>query len=513
VPTAITVTEPTSPTTGGRMNFGLGAETSEGWDPTSSTWAGSATIVSHAIFDRLADYDDNHDPQPFLAESIEPNADYTVWTVKVRSGISFHDGTPLDAAAVKENLDKQKSSTLTGAALKIMGDVTVVDQYTVQVQANGPWATFAAAMTTQAGVVAAPAQLESAEPKQHPIGTGPFVFDNWIQDASLAVSRNPNYWGKDKDGRQLPYLDGIDFKVLADVQSRGAAFQSGSVDAIETFDPSQIVEYRKRAESGDAQMYSNQNREEAVQLVYLNTAKPPFDDLLARQIVAYGTDRDTISQTQYLGLFPPATGLFPETSPFYTTDSGYPEYDVQKATELHDQYKEKYGKPLSFTLNLPSTPEFKAIGELEKETAESYGVDINLNLIDQSTLIVNAALGNFEATGFLSLGDPNIDPIFFSGTTVQPIGMVSLNFSRLDDPQLTQDLDDYRATPELAAQQAAWNAAQKRIAQNLNAIFVVRNGAAVIYSNKIFGFLDAVFPDGTPIELTTSPYTAWAYKT
>lgn len=513
VPTAITVAEPESPTTGGRMEFGLGAETSEGWDPTSSTWAGSATIVSHAVYDRLAEYDENHDAQPFLAESIQPNADYTMWTVTIRPGITFHDGTSLDATAVKENLDKQKSSTLTGAALSIMGDVTVVDPTTVQVQAKSPWATFPAAMTTQAGVVAAPAQLEAAQPKQHPIGTGPFVFDNWIQDSSLSVSRNANYWLKDEDGRQLPYLDGIDFKVLADVQSRGAAFASGAVDAIETFDPAQILEYQKKAEAGQAQLYSNQNREEAVQLVYLNTAKPPFDDPLARQILAYGTDRDTISQTQYLGLFPPATGLFPETSPFYTTDSGYPQYDLQKATELHDQYKEKYGKPLSFTLNLPSTPEFKAIGELVKETAAGYGVEITLNLVDQSTLIVNAALGNFESTGFLSIGDPNIDPVFFSGDTVKPIGQISLNFSRLDDPDLTKALNDYRSTPDPTAQKTAWDTAQKRIAQNLNAIFVVRNGAAVIYTDNVFGFLDAVFPDGTPIELTTSPYTAWAYKT
>jgi peptide/nickel transport system substrate-binding protein len=513
VPTAITVAEPTNPTDGGTLNFGLGAETSDGWDPTNSTWASSATIVSHAVFDRLTEYDENHDAQPFLAESVQPNADYTAWTVKVRSGIKFHDGSDLDAQAVKFNLDKQKTSTLTGAALSVMGDITVVDQYTVQVQMKAPWATFPAALTTQAGVVAAPSQLQAAQPAQHPIGTGPFVFDHWTPDSELTVTKNPDYWVKDSGGRQLPYLDGINFKVLADVQSRGAAFASGSVDAIETFDPSQIVEYQKKAEQGQYQMYSNQNREEAVQLVYLNTAKPPFDDPLARQIVAYGTDRDTISKTQYLGLFPPTTSLFPETSRFYAADTGYPEYDLQKATELHDEYKQKYGKPLSFTLNLPSTPEFKAIGELEKETASSYGVDINLNLVDQSTLIVNAALGDFEATGLISIGDANIDPVFFTGDTVKPIGQIALNFSRLDDPQLTQDFVDYRSTPDAAAQTAAWDRAQQRIAQNLNVIFVVRNGAAVIYTNSVFGFLDAVLPNGQPIELTTAPYTAWVFKT
>ena len=163
-------------------------------------------------------------------------------------------------------------------------------------------------------------------------------------------------------------------------------------------------------------------------------------DILARQIVAYGTDRDTISQSQYLGLFPATTSLFSESSAFYTPDSGYPTFDLQKAESLHEEYKQKYGKPLAFTLNLPSTPEFKSIGELAKQQASQYGVDITLNLTDQSGLITNAALGNFEATGLITFGDPNTDSIFFSGATVKPIGQISLNFSRLDDPELTEHL-------------------------------------------------------------------------
>ena len=155
---------------------------------------------------------------------------------------------------------------------------------------------------------------------------------------------------------------------------------------------------------------------------------------------------------------------------------------------------EKYGKPLSFSLNLPSTPEFKAIGELAQQTAVQYGGEISLNLIDQSTLIANAALGNFEATGLITFGDPNLDRIFFTGETVKPIGEISLNFSRLGDPQLTQYLDDVRETPDVGEQAAAWASAEKRIAENLNAIFVVRNGTALIYDNNVFGFLSALVP-------------------
>lgn len=512
VPTAITVVEPSEPTTGGTLSFGLGAETNDGWNPTSSLWAGSGTIVSHALFDRLAEYDENHDAQPFLAESFTPNADFTVWTIKVRSGVTFHDGTELDAQAVKVNLDKQKDSILAGAALQTMGPVEVVDPLSVQVTMNAPWATFPSSLTTQVGVMAAPSQYEDSQPAQHPSGTGPFILDNWRPDSELKVRKNPDYWMKDSSGRQLPYLDGVDFKVLADVQARGAALESGAVQAFETFDPSQIKEYQSKAEQGQYQMYSNQSREEAVQFLALNTTKPPFDDPLARQIVAYGLDTHTISETQYRGVFPPATGLFPETSAYYAPTS-YPAYDLVKAGALHDEYQQKYGKPLSFSVNLPSTPEFKAIGELAKEQAAANGVEVSLNLTDQSTLIANAVTGNFEATGFITFGDPNIDQIFFSNDTIRPPGEISLNFTRLRDDELTDDLHRARATDDTAQQAAAWAAAQERIAQNLNVLFVVRNGVAVIYENNVFGFLDATFPNGQTVELTTAPFMTWAYRT
>jgi ABC-type transport system substrate-binding protein len=514
IPSEITLPSPAEPTLGGTLLFGLGSETSDGWDPTNSRWAGSGTIVSRAVYDRLAEYDQDHIAKPFLAESITPNDEFTLWTIKVREGVTFHDGTPLDAEAVKLNLDEQKKSLLTGAALQAMGDVVLVDDLTVQVSTTVPWATFPTALTTQAGVVAAPAQLQASgeDRSGRPLGTGPFVFGTWRQDADLTVSKNDSYWLRDADDQPLPYLDGIEFKVLGDVQSRGAALQSGSVDAIETFDPGQILEYREKAEAGEFQMYSNQNREEAVQLLYLNTAKPPFDDPLARQIVAYGTDRDTISQTQYFGLFPATTGLFPESSAFYS-DSGYPQYDPARAKQLHDEYVQKYGQPLAFSLSLPSTPEFRSIGELAQQTAAAYGGQITLDLVDQSTLIANAALGNYEATGLITFGDPNLDRIFFTGETVKPIGQVSLNFTRLSDPALTAALDEARATPDIDEQAAAWAEAEERIAENLNAIFVVRNGTALVYDNNVFGFLDASFPDGQPIELTTAPFTAWAFKT
>ncbi len=510
--TALTKTPPTPPQTGGTLKFGLDAETSTGWDPANSQWAGAGTIVSRAIFDRLAELDADGNPRPNLAESIEPNADFTVWTIKLRPGIVFHNGEKFDANAVRLNLERAASSVLLGAAISgFLSTVEVVDDLTVRVNTKRPWSTFPNSLTTQAGVMAAPAQINSAAPAQQPIGTGPFVFQSWLQDSKLTVTRNPNYWQKDESGTQLPYLDGIEFSILADPTARGAALESGSVEAFNTFEPDPIQEFLEKAEAGRVQLLSNANAEDQTQFVGLNTAKPPFDDPLARQIVVTGLDTRNISQTQYHGLFPPSDSLFSPSSPYYANTS-YPTYDPAKAQELHDQYKQKTGRPLSFTLTLPGTPQFRTIGEAAQAQAAAFGVQIELNLVDQATLIVNALTGNFEATGFITFGEPPIDSVFISTETAKPLGQLALNFTRMVDPQIQAALDAIQRTSSQEERIAQWKVIQQRMAENLNFVFVVRNRSAVVFANNVYGMSGATIPGGIPVKATTSPFLGWAWK-
>lgn len=502
---------PAEPTTGGTLNFGLSAETSSGWDPTVSQWFTPGTIVSRAVFDRLAAYDENQVAQPYLAESFTPNADFTEWTITIRPGISFHNGTPLNAAAVKFNIDKQRTGVLAGPALSTIESTEVTGDLTLRVSAVRPWATFPAAMTSQAGTIAAPEQLESASPAQQPIGTGPFVFQRWTPDSSLVVTRNDSYWQKDAAGRQLPYLDGIEFKVLPDASSRGAALESGAVDVIETADPPQMKNFTTQAQDGNYQMFTNAEREASVQFVGLNTAKEPFNDPLARQVAVYAFDREFISSALYQDLFPPALGLFPTASPFFD-ESSYPPFDPAKAQELHDEYQAKYGKPLSFTVNLPSDPYYKQVGEAAQESARQFGIEININLMDQAQLISKGLLGDYEATGFQTFGDPNIDQIFVSGETVKPLGQIALNFTRNDNPAITEALAAARATPVIEEQAKQWKIVQDELAKDLPVIFVVRARGAIISTNNVFGLLSPPLPDGTTSELTPAVYTTRAFK-
>lgn len=499
----LVIEPPSAPVSGNTLRFGLGAETASGWDPANSQWAGSASIISRTVFDRLTALDEHSQPQPFLAESLTPNADFTTWDIKLRPGIVFHNGEHLDAAALKVNLDRLPRSILLADYKAIVG-VEIVDALTVRVQLSSPWSTLPYSLTSQAGAIAAPEQLRSDKPAEHPIGTGPFVFDGWERDRSFDVNRNPTYWRTDADGTRLPYLDRIEFSILSDPTTRTATLEQGGVDVVESYDPAQIKSFTEAAAAGRFQIYTNQYDEAAAQFVGFNTAAPPFDDLLARQLVVAALDTELTSSGVYLGVFPPATGLFPESSPYHS-DRPAPGFDPARATDLAAQYQEKYGKPLAFSLNLPSTSAFRAVGEMAQEQARQFGIGLELNLITESELISDALLGHFQASGLVTFGEPWIDQVFISSTTVAPIGQLSLNFSRYADPQIQAALDAIRATADETEQIRQWGLIQDRMAENLNVMFVVRNRSAVIFADDVFG-LQADLPTGQAAKRSTSPY-------
>ena len=168
---------------------------------------------------------------PFLAESVEPNATYDQWTIKVRPNITFHNGEPLNAAAVKQNLDAYRgqapsSGPLFSFVFEQINDVVVVDDSTVQVNMDGPWVGFDAFLwgTGRVGMVA-PAQLNDADTcNRNLIGTGPFRMTNcsssvqcgWTINDKLVAEANPDYWRTDADGEKLPYVDEIEFRPVID---------------------------------------------------------------------------------------------------------------------------------------------------------------------------------------------------------------------------------------------------------------------------------------------------------
>src|SRR5829696_7610704 len=220
-------TTPTSsdldPVRGGRLSYGLNGETNS-WSPATGQWSASSWLVGSAIFDPLMYYDDDMNLKPFLAESVEPNDDYTVWTITTREGVTFHNGEPFNAEAVRANLEAQKASPLLGAALGPILEFEVTGERTIELTMANSWVHYPHNLVAQPGMMMAPAMIEDPEGGSNPIGTGPFKFEEWVIDNHLLVARNEDYW------LGQPYLNEIEFKVMTDITARMSAFEAGDID-------------------------------------------------------------------------------------------------------------------------------------------------------------------------------------------------------------------------------------------------------------------------------------------
>jgi ABC-type transport system substrate-binding protein len=484
------------PQPGGTLTYGLNAET-DGWDPTSNRWASSGYIVGYSIFDPLAVFGADLKAAPYLAESFTPNESFTEWVIGVRDGPTFHDGTPVDAAAIKAGLDKQKASPLTGATMDFVDTFTINADGDVVATMNKPWSTFPEILTAQAGVVSAPSMSADPEGNKNPVGSGPFKFDSWETGSQLRVTKNPDYW---RAG--YPYLDQIDFKIVSDISARGTALDSGTIDIFETNDPRQIIEFTDRAKEGTGvQIFTDQNGEGSKIFVAFNMAKAPFDDPLARQAVAYASDVATLSEQAYEGIFPPVTGVFSENSPYYVKPDAYPEYNPEKARELAQEYEAKYGKPLEFSTNITGQPEVQLVAQVLQAQLKEVGITVNLVTQEQLTLITNALTGNYESTGFILFGSPSLDReyVFFASPT-KPIPALNLNITRIPNEQnqpIVDAMDKARSTDDEAVKKEQYAIVQQEMAKNLNFGFLVQQTSAVVFNANVHGVLEWPLPDET----------------
>ncbi len=471
--TAVPDTE--QPRDGGLLTFGLAAESS-GWNPFSAQWAASGYIVANAIFDPLAAVDPDGRAQPYLAEALTPTADFRSWTIRLRPGVTFQNDEKLDAAALKLNLDAARTTGLTAQALSSITAVEASDDRTVVVTTSQPWSTFAMALTGQPGYVAAPAMLQDPkEGARHPIGTGPFSFQSWTPDATLTVRKNPHYWQAG-----LPHLDGIEFKVLADSTSRQNALEAKSVDAIEVNTASALLDAQKSSDEGRTQVINTAGRESDETIIALNTAKEPFDDPVARRAIAVGLDQGELSQQSFEGALPAAWGPFAEGSPYFLSrvDAGYPAYDPAEARRLVDEYQAQHGKPLRFTALIPPDPAYAAIAQTLQAQAKSFGVTVDLQTVEQTTLITSVLSGNYQSSGFVLFSSPTLDRAYpFIAT--KPVAGLSLNFTRDDNPRITDAMNAARATDDRTEQIRQYQIVQREMAKDLDRIFLVHNITAV----------------------------------
>ena len=228
-----------APARGGTIRYGIPDLPVSGFCLPEAQLATDDEIVAGALYDPLFAFDAEGSASPYLAESASSNDDHTMWTITLRSGVTFHDGSVLDAAVVKGNIDAwrgadpNRMAVLQTFRFQAIESVEVVGDLVVEVTTEEPWSSLPAVMASPSLGIMARAQLngDQAACANEPIGTGPFALESWDHaGGTLRLVRNPDYWQLAPDGEAYPYLDAVEF-----VSGAGPAHLADSqVDAVWT---------------------------------------------------------------------------------------------------------------------------------------------------------------------------------------------------------------------------------------------------------------------------------------
>ena len=487
-----------TPVPGGELVYGLEAETSGGWCLSESQLAVSGIMVARAIYDTLTVPDADGEYVPFLAESVESNEEYTQWTVTLRDGITFHDGTALDSTVVKNNIDSWRGEypgrnpLLMRFAYGNLASVEVVDDLTLTITTNTPWPSLPAYLYYQGRVgIMAQAQLDDAEHcDQNLIGTGPFVEEEWVVNDHFTATKNPDYWRTDADGQQLPYLDTVEFRPYPEADSRVNALLSGQLGALHASGANQILTLQEAADAGEIKIVQSGEYPE-VSYGLLNTAKAPFDNPIARQAAAAAVDLDELQQVINRDMLPKANGPFGPGSPGYLEDTGFPDYDPEKAKELVAEYQAETGEPLEFTFTIQNTPDVVATAQLVQSQAEKVGVKVNIDPVEQATLISRAIAGDFQLLSFRNHagGDPDLQYVWWYGGGIT-------NFGKFDDPEINALLDQGRAEADPAKREEIYQEINREFGKEVYNVWLNWSVWTIGTQNDVHGMLGPLLPDG-----------------
>lgn len=501
---------------GGKVVFGVEAEVANPWQPAVMQCDSSCQHRARTFFDPVVAIDENMNVRPYLAESIEANADSTVFTIKIREGISFHDGTTVDAAAVMDNLNRGAKGLLISAALvdlardpecfaaaaggSVVGcDLAMeqIDDYTFTIATGKSgdlsqplsWPLFPNYLGGQWGLIASPTWLAAVDAgtaqASEPVGSGPFVYKSYAPGDNLVVTRNPNYWVKDSQGRNLPYLDEIEFKVINDSQVRATALRSGDLTMTSTSDAAVLLDFE-----GDSEFPTLlQNQYGETNYILFNLTKSYLSKEV-RCALSQATDKQDLIDVIAGGNADVANGPFSPGQEGFLADNGSLAFDPDAAAAAIEAWEAANG-PLTINYSTTTTATNLATAQYLQAAWGDIGVDVTIDQIEQSKLINNALFGDpaFDAFGWRNHAGVYFDSQYFwwHGSAALPPGQLALNFGRLNDPEINRLLEESRSESDPDARRALAEEANRRFASECFVIPTSFTKWGIIYSEKVQG--------------------------
>ncbi len=502
------------PVFGGKIVVAGEAESANPWTPANVNCDSFCQMRARTFYDPLVVLNEDLEVAPFLAESVEPNDDSTEFTITLREGITFHDGTPFNADAAMDNLNRSFTSLLIGAAVKDVaknedGSIKMekIDDSTFKMftgldgdpNAPIPWPLFPYYLGGQGGLMASPTWLAEVDAGGDPtkaVGTGPFVLDSYAPGDKLVVKRNPDYWVSDENGDQLPYLDEIEFRVIPDSQVRQQALESGDVDLISTSD-SLVV--GTLADAGEF-TYVNQDQYSETNYILMNLTKPYLADQSVRCALTQAIDKQDLNDVVTGGYGVVSDQMFTLGQEGYLADdNGTQPYDPEAAAAAIAEWEAANG-PLTINYSTVPAASTLATANYLADAWGQIGVDVTIDQIEQSKLINNALFGDpaFDAFGWRNHAGLFVDQQYFwwhSSAAADP-GQLALNFGRLRDPEIDSLLEQSRSESDPEVRKGLAEDINRRFAEQCFTIPTTSTQWGVFYDPDVQNIGRSPLPDG-----------------
>jgi peptide/nickel transport system substrate-binding protein len=336
-------------------------------DPTAGAAAAIDEVVYANVFEGLTRIGPDGSVLPALAKSWDISDDGLVYTFQLQQGVKFHDGTTFDAEDVKFSLDRARAEDSTNAQKALFAPIATVDAVdpaTVRVTLKQPTGNFPFNMGWGDAVIVAPES--AANNATQPVGTGPFKFSAWNKGDSVALARNPDYWGTPAK------LEAATFKFISDPTAAFAAMMAGDVHAFPNFPaPETLDQFR-----ADPRFAVVVGSTEGETILAMNNAKAPFNDIKVRQALSHAIDRKAVVDGAMFGNGTPIGSHFAPHHPAYVDLTGTYPHDPAKAKQLLEEAGQATG--LKVTLKLPPPTYARRGGEIIAAQLKEVGVDAEI---------------------------------------------------------------------------------------------------------------------------------------
>src|SRR6059058_4489450 len=468
------------------LRIGL-AEDPDVLDPTMArTFVGR--IVFSALCDKLFDLDEKLNVVPQLATAYEWSGENRTLTLKLRPGVTFHDGEKLDAAAVKFSLERHKNMPGSNRRgdLAPVASVDVVDAHTVRLNLSAPFAPLLAVLTDRAGMIVSPKAALAAGDKfgAKPVCSGPFRFVERVAQDRIVLERFAQYWNKD-----AVHFDKVIYTPIPDATVRLANLRSGQLDYIERVAPSDMEKILAEKKLKTASI-----TEIGYQGITINVGKsdkakanPLGRDARVREAFELALDRQGLVQVVMDNEAIVGNQWVPPTNPYYAKNVPVPKRDVARAKQL---LKEAGVPNPSFTLVTPTTSDAQRIALVVQAMTREAGFDVKIQAAEFATSLNMADEGDFEAYVLAWSGRPDPDGNLYSfDACKQP-----LNYAGYCDAETDKLINESREARDPAQRKKIFEQIAARVLKDRPIVYLYHRKWLWAYNPKLTGIRQ--IPDG-----------------